>query len=450
LARTLGFAGRVAALSALLAGCSSGGGKAGSGAVVVDAGVDAADAPGTGSSSDGAASDGAGDAPSCPPSTSDAGTTVVTADNGNLEYSGRIDLTDPTHPKFAASSVEVTANFQGSALSVQFQDEYRYGSVNFFEVLVDDLAPFVITPAPGVTSYPVTPAGLCDGVHKVTFVKRTEADIGMATFIGFTFQGSILPPDPKLPRRIEIIGDSITCGAGVEATSTAAPECSQNGVVSYMGAGVYTVGAGYGQGVENGYLAYGSVLARELGAEWHVTCTSGIGLVRNYYNRDNRTMPVLYDLMYPENTATTPTWDTTLYTPDVIVIGLGTNDFSTDSGDPANPRAAQPVDAFEQGYVQFIDQLAAYYPGVTVVLVSSPILGDPQLTQLQTAVADVAAYYGADGGATTAEGGAPNVRVYSVIVDKVVGTGCGGHPSIAQQAAAADQIAPVIRSAMNW
>lgn len=447
--RSFGCAGGVAVFSALLAGCSSGGAKTGSGAGVVDAGVADAVAPGD-ASAEGAAADGAGDAPSCPPSTSTAATTTVTPDDPNLQYSGRVDLTDPTHPMFAASSVSVTANFQGSALSVLFQDEYRYGSVNFFEVLVDDLAPFVITPVPGVTAYAVTPAGLCDGSHKVTFVKRTEADIGSTTFLGFTFQGSVSPPDPKPTRRIEIIGDSITCGAGVEATSTTAPECSENGVLMYEGAGVYMMAAGYGQGVENGYLAYGSVLARELGAEWHVTCTSGIGLVRNYYNRDSRTMPVLYDLMYPENTATTPTWDTTLYTPDVIVIGLGTNDFSLDSGDPANPRAAQPVDGFEQGYVQFIDQLATYYPGVTVVLVSSPILGDPQLTQLRTAVGDVAAYYGADGGAATAEGGVPNVHVYSAIVDKVAGTGCGGHPSIAQQSAAADQIAPVIRSAMNW
>jgi hypothetical protein len=386
----------------------------------------------------------------CPAPASDGGVNSYAPDDPNIQYSGRIDLTTPTQPAFAASSVYITANFQGSAVSVGVKDQYLYGSVNYYEVVVDHLPPVKITPIPGVTRYAATPPGLCDGVHKVTFIKRTEADIGSGTFLGFTFDGTILPPDPKPTRRIEIIGDSITCGAGVEATSATAPECAENGLITVMAGGVMTPQMGYGQGVENGYLAYGSVLARGLDAEWHLTCTSGIGLVRNYFNRDNRTMPVLYDLVYPESTATTPTWDTTQFKPDVIVIGLGTNDFSLDSADPASPRAALPLDTFEQGYIQFIDQLAAYYPGVTVVLVSSPILGDPQLTTLRTAVTDVAAYYAPDGGAAAAEGGAPDVRVFAAVVDKVGGTGCGGHPSIAQQASAAAQIAPVIQAAMGW
>jgi hypothetical protein len=453
-----------AALTLLLLRCTTSGASATGGTTPADAGTtaDAGDSGAVDSGRGDASGDatvrateaGAGDAAdgACPVPDSDAGTNTYAPDDPNIQYSGRFDLTTPTQPMFAASSVYITANFQGSSVSVGVEDQFLYGSVNFFEVVVDGFPPVKITPRVGVTTYPITPLtppGLCDGVHKVTFIKRTEADIGSATFLGFTFKGTILPPDPKPTRRIEIIGDSITCGAGVEATSAAAPECMQNGLTTLMVGGA-TPQTGYGQGVENGYLAYGSVLARSLDAEWHLTCTSGIGLVRNYYNRDNRTMPVLYDLVYPENTATTPRWDTTQFKPDVIVIGLGTNDFSLDSADPANPRAALPLDTFEQGYIQFIDQLATYYPGVTVVLVSSPILGDPQLTTLRTAVTDVAAYYARDGGAAAAEGGAPDVRVFAAVVDKVVGTGCGGHPSIAQQASAAAQIAPVIQAAMGW
>jgi hypothetical protein len=433
---TGGSAGRAPGGGDASAGDSGIAGDASAGEAGVDAPVEAA-------------GDGGADA-SCPTPGSDGGTHSYAPDDPNIQYSGRFDLTDLTHPRFAASAVSITANFQGSSLSVSLQDEYRYGSVDFFEVIVDDFPPVEITPAVGVTTYAATPPGLCDSVHKATVVKRTEADTGSATFLGFTFAGTILPPDAKPVRRVEIIGDSITCGAGVEAASANAPACTQNGLVTAMAGGVMTPQAGYGQAVENGYLAYGTVLARALDAEWHVTCTSGIGLVRNYFNRDSRTMPVLYDLVYPENTATTPTWDTAQFIPDVIVIGLGTNDFSLDSADPATPRAAMPLDTFEQGYVQFIDQLAGYYPGVTVVLVSSPILGDPQLTYLRTAVGDVAAYYSPDGGAAVAEGGAPSVHVFAAVVDKVVGTGCGGHPSVAQQASAAAQIVPVIQAAMGW
>jgi lysophospholipase L1-like esterase len=447
------------------------------------------------------AADAAPEAAVCPPSV-DAGVNSYTADDPNIQYYGRVDTTNAKQPKFAASAVTVRAKFQGTALSVMFQDENRSGSFNFFDVIVDDLPAVKITPAVGKKLYDATPPGMCDGVHTVTFTKRTEADTGLTTFLGFTFTGTIVPPDPKPTRRIEIIGDSITCGAGVEATSSGAPECSQNGLLD-----LGNPQAGYGQGVENGYLAFGPVLARALDAEWHVTCASGIGLVRSYYSRgDQRPMPQVYDLLYPENAASAPTWDTSLFKPDVIVVALGTNDFSRDSA-PVNGATAyrdsmDPAVLVRQGYVPFINQLATYYPGVTVVLVSSPILGDMyptatdmQLTQHRTAIAETAAYYagdgglppyqtspdggisadGGDGGATSdgavadagspadagdggaiAEGGAavdagpPNVRVYAAVVDKVTGTGCGGHPSVSQQAAAAAQIETVIRSAMNW
>jgi lysophospholipase L1-like esterase len=397
---------------------------------------------------------------SCPPAPADGGMNSYGPDDPNVQYSGRVDFADPKQPKFAASAVYVGAKFHGSSVKVSFKD-----TSNFFDVIVDDLPPVRVAPAAGTSTYDATPSGLCDGVHHVKFVKRTEADVGSTTFLGFTFNGPILPPDPapQPKRRIEIIGDSITCGSGVEATSSTAPECMQNGLFTMSSTGVITPQFGYGQGVENGYLAYGPVIARQLNAEWHVTCTSGIGLLRNYYNRDNRTMQVLYDLMYPENTASTPTWDTTLFVPDVIVIGLGTNDFSRATADPNTLRPPMTITGVDggvglvQGYIQFIDQLVTFYPGVTIVLVSSPILGDAyptpsdtQFTDHQTAIKDVVAYYAPDGGAAAADGGAVNVRVYPAFLDKVFGLGCGGHPNVKEQAAAATKIVPVIQAAMNW
>ncbi|MBV9950018.1 MAG: hypothetical protein JOZ69_24470 [Myxococcales bacterium] len=480
-------------LSLIAVGCSASS-PAADGGTPPDGGEAEAGRPkGTAGNADAtAATDATGDAPAeaaCPPGV-DAGVNTYAPDDPNIQYSGRFDMTNPKTPRFAASSAYITAKFRGTAVSVMFLDENRSGSFNFFDVIVDDLPPVKITPVVGKRLYDATPPGLCDGVHTVTFVKRTEADTGMATFQGFAFTGTILAPDPKPARRIEIIGDSITCGAGVEAMGTAAPECNQNGLVN-----LGNPQPGYGQGVENGYLAYGSVLARTLRAEWHVTCASGIGLVRNYYSRgDQRPMPQIYPLLFPENLTSTTTWDTSLFVPDVIVIGLGTNDFSRDDA-PVNGAASYraPMDRatlVRQGYVPFIDRLAAAYPGVSVVLVSSPILGDMyptptdlQLSEHRAAIQDVVAYYAGDaglpplpeagaaadtggpgeGGAPTdasatvgaeagvpADAGTPNVHVYAAVVDKVSGTGCGGHPSVQQQAAAAAQIATVIQAAVHW
>jgi lysophospholipase L1-like esterase len=469
----------------LLAGCSSS-----TPSPPVDAAVDspasdaaARDAAAEAPPDANATADALGDGPTeaaCAPPTTDGGVNTYTADDPNIQYSGRVDFSNPQQPRFAASSVYVRAKFQGSAVTVMFRDENRYSGFNFFDVVVDDLPPIKITPVVGKTAFSATPPGLCDGTHTVTIIKRTEADVGATTFLGFRFAGTILPPDPRPARRIEIIGDSITCGAGVEATSPTASECMQNGLFN-----LGNPQAGYGQGVQDGYLAYGSVLARELNAEWHLTCASGIGLFRNYYSRgDSRTMPQIYDLLFPEDVSDATLWDRTKFVPDVIVIGLGTNDFSRDNGPPGSYR--EPIDVptlVRQGYVPFINRLAGYYPGVTVVLVSSPILGDNyptptdlQLTDHRTAINDVAAYYagdaglpglpaeagaadaGGDAGAPDAaaeagvagDGGLPNVRVYAAIVDKVQGIGCGGHPNVAQQAAAASQVVKVIKAAQGW
>ena len=466
----------VIAVVPLVAGCSSttpqgpgpdsGAGDATFDSAVADAGVDAIEEGGAGSDAGGPEATGGGADASCAASTSDAGLTTYGPDNPAIRYTGRVDFADPTHPKFAASAVYVTTKFEGSAVKVNFSDQNLNGGFNFFDVTVDDFPALKIVPKVGVSSYDATPAGLCRGVHSVTVVKRTEADVGFTTFLGFGFDGPIMPPDPVgdggTARRIEIIGDSITCGAGIEATSTTASECSSNGLSNLIGMPI----SGYGQGVENGRLAYGPVLARALGAEWHVTCAGGIGLVRNYYSRgDQRTMPTIYPFLYPEDTSSTTLWDPMhdQWVPDVIVIGLGTNDFSRDSGDPSNPRPPMPVVGIDggvglvDGYIAFIDRLASYYPGVRVVLVSSPILGDMyptpsdmQLSDHRQAIADVVAYFGPDGGAAPVDGGRPSVQVYAALVDKVSGTGCGGHPGIAQQAAAANQIGSVIKAAMGW
>ena len=56
------------------------------------------------------------------------------------------------------------------------------------------------------------------GSHKVTLVKRTEAFVGnTVTFRGFVVDGQTVLPTPSptnAPRKLEVIGDSITCGYG--------------------------------------------------------------------------------------------------------------------------------------------------------------------------------------------------------------------------------------------
>jgi lysophospholipase L1-like esterase len=95
--------------------------------------------------------------------------------------------------------------------------------------------------------------------------------------------------------------------------------------------------------------------------------------------------------MFPRTFADddTSVWDFS-DTPDVVVINLGTNDFS--DGDPGS--------GYLDAYVAFIAQIRGHYgANVEIVLVSSPMLGDPDhateaayLQQVITAAGDHVSY----------------------------------------------------------
>jgi hypothetical protein len=149
-------------------------------------------------------------------------------------------------------------------------------------------------------------------------------------------------------------------------------------------------------------------------------------------------MQQVYGLLLPQLT-TSPSWDTSSWIPDAIVIGLGTNDYQ--KGDPSDPTQANRPDmdnaVFAAAYLDFIHTLQGYYPGAHVFVVSSPLLAEPQATQLRTALAMV-------------ETMAADPSVKAINVTKLLGAGCQSHPDATQHMYTAMEIEPVIKTAMGW
>ncbi len=351
---------------------------------------------------------------------------VYEADNANILYTGRIDFTDPKKPKFSAPGVYVQARFRGTAVAVMLEDAFmRSSSRNYFDVLVDNKLG-KLSPEKALTRYEIA-SNLPDGEHTITFVKRTEASVGSASFLGFEFLGEMLPPPARPERRMEFIGDSITCGAGDEAEVNS-PQCQEDG---------------WGQPYHNARVAYGAVLARRFNAAYHLSSVSGIGMVRNYsFQYDARPMPEVYDSVFFEQTAS-PAWDHTRFIPDAVVVALGTNDFSP--GD--SQRETMNVDVFVEAYVKFVNKLRAYYPDAHIFCISSPMLGDgwptpgdKSATNQWTAINKVVDAFNGQGDA----------RVHKFYSSKIVGLGCGTHPSAAQHALMADQLGASMAPVMNW
>lgn len=257
-----------------------------------------------------------------------------------IRFIGRFAHTGETS-KFAWSGSGIIAAFEGSQASVQLDDSGN----NEFTVIVDGEVGPTLKPQSGSNAYPVA-TGLSAGRHEIEIYRRTEANQGVTTFQGFDFGGGTLalPPAPKT-RRLEIVGDSITCGYGNEGADTS---------------------CGFSPETENHYLTYGAIAARTLGAELSTVAWSGKGVVYNYDTDTTNPMPTLYGRVLPDDAGSQ--WDFSVK-PDAVVINLGTNDFSTE-GDPT-------TEQFRDAYVGLVGQIRAGAPDAFILCtVGNMLSGD--------------------------------------------------------------------------
>src|SRR6266542_945376 len=206
-----------------------------------------------------------------PPGQGDAASDVLgTMDAGApaVRFIARVDRTDPAGARFDWSGSTILARFTGSSIGVRLS-----GKANYFDVRIDGtLQPTLVTSA-DKQAYPLA-SNLAAGPHELSVFRRTEARQGETTFMGLILDpaGALLPPPPPSGRRLEIVGDSTTCGYGDEGKDANCP---------------------FTPATENYDVAYGAVAARVVGAELITIAWSAKGMYRNFAGDMNETMPVL-------------------------------------------------------------------------------------------------------------------------------------------------------------
>lgn len=329
----------------------------------------------------------------------DTGTTGEPAEPG-VHWVGRYRLDDAMRHRFGWSGAGFVVRFDGTGASVTMDDAAGYWTV----VVDGDVQPTLLTSG-GEQTY-VLAADLPTGEHVVEVYRRTEGSFGPTSIGEVTIEGELLPPLP-VDRRIEVIGDSISCGYGNEGPD----EFCQ-----------------FSAETENNYLAYGSVAARAVGAEVVTVAWSGKGMVFNYDTDTFEPLPEVYDRIAASEQAT---WDFS-WQPDVVVINLGTNDFSTD-GDPSEGQ-------FVGAYVDFLAHLRDVYPDALLMPVA-PALGGGELTLVE-------GYIQSAIGMRMAAGD-DNVAFANINVDPI-GFGCDYHPSVASHAAMADLLVEELATHLGW
>lgn len=219
---------------------------------------------------------------------------------------GRADYGDAAGPRFAWPGTSVVVRFTGRAIHLRMRDRG-----NYFNLTLDGTPLPILMGNVRTESYRIA-NNLRDGAHELILTKRTEASIGETQILGFDLEPgkTFFPPSAASNRKIKIIGDSISCGFGIEGSSNTCPFTP------------YT---------ENHSLTYGALTAHELGAELTTIAWSGKGVYRNFGGSSADPIPVLYPRILPERPNSTWNFQNTP-SPQVVIIHLGTNDFS--SGDP--------------------------------------------------------------------------------------------------------------------
>ena len=254
-------------------------------------------------------------------------------------------------------------------------------------------------------------SGLSDGPHIVRIDKLTESQSGSARFLGFFAEaGAKALPEAGRGRRIEFIGDSHTVGYGVRGTSR---DCTQEQV----------------HDLTDTSLAFGPVLARRLDADYRIVAFSGRGVVRNYSGMAaGEPLPALYDRMIPGDAGPRLAADDS-WAPQLIIVGLGTNDFST----PVKPGEAWADEAalreaYRDGYVSFLNRLAQRQSQARFLLIAGDLFADD--------VAEVTKRVNA-----AVQGLATPVRITGMVQ-----TACHAHPSVADQLLMADALEAAIKA----
>lgn len=351
---------------------------------------------------------------------------TVKPSDPNIQYIGRIDDSNPDNIVFAFPGVSIRAKFEGERIDA-FLTEYGHGTettTNYFNVIIDGGEPTVLKLSSSQTTYTLA-SGLSHGEHTVELFKRTESNVGKVAFSGFQLAegNSLLQADDLPDRKIEFIGNSITCGYGNEVSTTDPanfPFTSVN---------------------ENNYKAWGAVAARSLNAQYSCVAYSGRGLMQNNDGSVNGVLPKIYNQVIADDASVQ--WDTKRYVPDIIVINLGTNDFAAETW--ANAPVTET--AFVNAYISFINDLRTQYPCVSIICCVGTMMSDyypagaNQWTRIQEYVSSVRDYFNNQG----------DSKVYYLMLEPQESPyGEDYHPTAATDAKMASTLVDFINSSVSW
>ncbi len=329
---------------------------------------------------------------------------LITPDNAQINYYGRFDFSNPSAPRFNWSGSIIEAAFSGNSIGINLKD----GGADY-DIEIDGNIDTIIRTESNTSKYVIS-SKLSTGNHVIRIMQRSENHWGAATFGGFYLaDGNKLLTAPQKPvRKIEFIGDSHTVGYGNESSSRT---CSSTQLRSYT----------------NTNRSFGPIVGKAFHSQYTVLGWSGRGMVRNFGDAAKKSADPYPNSYGNTLGAISGSWDFTKWIPDLVVISLCTNDFST---------TPYPDDTmFINGYHKFISHVLSNYSNTSILCVSS------HAGRADTCIKRVISEENSMG---------HNKIYYAEYPQNLTFNGCDWHPTVADDKLLADTLISVIMRKIGW
>jgi len=304
----------------------------------------------------------------------------ISPSNENIRYMGRIDKSNPESYLFIYAASSICFDFYGNTLYIRVRNLRSYFK-NYIGFMIDGVMKKIeitdMTEDTDILLLEETEAKK----HHVEIWKCQDACHYFrleGLFIGAKDRLLELPEAPL--RRIEVYGDSVSCGEVSEAVWCAGSADPKN-------EGEYS----------NSYYSYAWILARKLGASLHDVSQGGIALFDKtgyFCGPDYVGVESTYDkLAYHPYLDKVTKWDFSQYIPHVVIFAFGQNDANPDNYMPKDdPESLKKAEIWKKAYEKLIRELMGKYPNATFILTTTILnhdkAWDEAIEEIKNRIAD--------------------------------------------------------------
>lgn len=261
-----------------------------------------------------------------------------------------------------------------------------------------------------------------EGEHTVKLLKVSECANNTVLLENIFVDGDSIKPSGSGSHTIEFVGDSITCGYGVDAESQ-----NEHFLTS----------------TEDGTKTYAYKTAQHFNADYSMVSYSGCGAVSGYTNESKpntlNLMKDFYELVghsfanYSGTSIDSLSWDFKQQ-PELIVVNLGTNDASYTKGN------AERIDEFKSAYTDLLKQIRGKNPDAELLCILG-LMGQ----DLYPAIEEAVESYKTDTG---------DSKINTFMLDPIdsanEGYGADYHPKEASHERAAEALIGRIEELYGW